>query len=146
MLLNQEVVLAYLDYSIVFESYTDASSKHLGTVITQDNRPIVFFSQNSPSHVVNTVSPNWTTSHSQNASKVQKGYYGASLLGWECCRHVADMSARQPNVGTFGQHSPVVPTQNWSSHSIFVLGMANIYPFLLLVPEVRMHNAPKTSA
>jgi hypothetical protein len=29
--------------------------------------------------------------------------------------------------------------------SIFVSGMADIYPFLLLVPEVRMHNPPKTS-
>jgi hypothetical protein len=36
--------LAYLDYSIVFEVYTDAFSKQLGVVITQDNRPITFFS------------------------------------------------------------------------------------------------------
>ncbi len=36
-------VLTYLDYSKVFEIYTDASSKQLGAVITQDNRPIVFF-------------------------------------------------------------------------------------------------------
>jgi hypothetical protein len=39
------VVLAYPDYSKVFEIYTDASSKQLGAVTTQDNRPIVFFSQ-----------------------------------------------------------------------------------------------------
>jgi hypothetical protein len=38
------VVLAYLDYSKVFEIYTDASSKQLGAVITQNNRPIAFFS------------------------------------------------------------------------------------------------------
>ncbi len=36
--------MAYPDYSKVFEIYTDASSKQLGAVITQDNRPIVFFS------------------------------------------------------------------------------------------------------
>jgi hypothetical protein len=37
--------LAYPDYSKVFEIYTDTSSKQLGAVITQDNRPIAFFSQ-----------------------------------------------------------------------------------------------------
>jgi hypothetical protein len=36
--------LAYPDYSKVFEIYTDASSKQLEAVITQDNRPIAFFS------------------------------------------------------------------------------------------------------
>ncbi len=36
--------MAYLDYSKVFKIYTDASSKQLGAVITQDNRPIAFFS------------------------------------------------------------------------------------------------------
>jgi hypothetical protein len=40
----QEVVLAYPDYSKIFEIYTDASSKQLGAVITQDNRSIAFFS------------------------------------------------------------------------------------------------------
>jgi hypothetical protein len=40
----KDVVLAYPDYNKVFEIYTDASSKQLGAVITQDNRPIVFFS------------------------------------------------------------------------------------------------------
>jgi hypothetical protein len=43
----KDVGLAYLDYSKVFEIYTDASSKQLGAVTTQDqdNRPIAFFSQ-----------------------------------------------------------------------------------------------------
>jgi hypothetical protein len=41
----KEVVLAYPDYSKVFEVYTNASSKQLGAVITQDNRPIAFFSR-----------------------------------------------------------------------------------------------------
>ncbi len=41
----KDVVLAYLDYSKVVEINTDASSKQLGAVITQDNRSIVFFSQ-----------------------------------------------------------------------------------------------------
>ena len=42
----KEVVLAYPDFSKPFEIYTDASTKQLGAVITQDNRPITFFSRN----------------------------------------------------------------------------------------------------
>jgi hypothetical protein len=40
----REVVLAYPDYSKVFEIYTDASSKQQGAVISQENRPKVFSS------------------------------------------------------------------------------------------------------
>jgi hypothetical protein len=42
--ISKDIVLAYPDYSKVFEIYTDASSKQLEAVITQDNRPIAFFS------------------------------------------------------------------------------------------------------
>jgi hypothetical protein len=41
----KEVVLAYPDFSKQFEIYIDASTKQLGAVITQDNRPIAFFSR-----------------------------------------------------------------------------------------------------
>ncbi len=40
----RKVVLAYPDYSKVFEIYTNALSKQLEAVITQENRPIAFFS------------------------------------------------------------------------------------------------------
>ena len=35
----------YLDYSQGFEIYTDSSKSELGAVITQNNRPLVFFSR-----------------------------------------------------------------------------------------------------
>jgi len=41
----KEVVLAYLYFTKPFDIYTDASTKQLGSVITQDNRPIAFFSR-----------------------------------------------------------------------------------------------------
>jgi hypothetical protein len=40
----KDVVLAYPDFTKPFEIYTDAFTMQLGAVITQDNRPIAFFS------------------------------------------------------------------------------------------------------
>jgi len=41
----KEVVLAYPDFSKPLDIDTDASTKQLGVVIPQDNRPIEFFSR-----------------------------------------------------------------------------------------------------
>ncbi len=41
----KDVLLAYPDFTKPFEIYTDSSTMQLGAVITQDNRPIVFFSR-----------------------------------------------------------------------------------------------------
>lgn len=41
----RDVILAYPDFTKKFVIYTDASTRQLGGVITQDNRPIAFFSR-----------------------------------------------------------------------------------------------------
>ena len=38
-------MLVYPDYSKQFEIYTDASTRQLGSVITQGGKPIAFFSR-----------------------------------------------------------------------------------------------------
>jgi hypothetical protein len=43
-IITRDVVLAYPNYLQEFEMYTDALTKQLGAVITQGNKPIVFFS------------------------------------------------------------------------------------------------------
>jgi len=44
-IIARDVALAYTDYSKKIDIYTEASSCQTGTVITQQNRPIAFFSQ-----------------------------------------------------------------------------------------------------
>jgi hypothetical protein len=41
----KDVALAYSDLSKEFEIYTDSSSSQIGAVITQDNRPLAFWSR-----------------------------------------------------------------------------------------------------
>jgi hypothetical protein len=42
----KETVLVYPDFMKPFEIYTHTSTMQLGAMITQDNRPIAFFSRN----------------------------------------------------------------------------------------------------
>ncbi len=51
----KEVVLAYPNFSKPFEIYTDASTLQLGAVITQDNRPIAFFSRKQSKYSVTEI-------------------------------------------------------------------------------------------
>jgi hypothetical protein len=54
----KETVLAYLDILKPFEIYTDATSTQFRAVITQDNRPIAFFSRKLLKPNRNTASRN----------------------------------------------------------------------------------------
>jgi hypothetical protein len=44
-LLAKQMVLAYPDFAIPFEIYTDASNKQIGSVIQQNGRPLAFYSR-----------------------------------------------------------------------------------------------------
>ena len=54
--LRRDVLLAYPDFSKPFTIHTDASDYQLGAVISQDNRPIAFFSRK-----LNSAQRNYTT-------------------------------------------------------------------------------------
>ena len=43
-IIARDVLLAYPDFSKKFELFTDSSDKQLGAVITQDGRPIAYYS------------------------------------------------------------------------------------------------------
>ena len=44
-MISEEILLNYSDWSKPFVVHTDSSDKQLGAVISQDDKPIVFFSQ-----------------------------------------------------------------------------------------------------
>ena len=73
--------LVYPDFSKVFEIYTDASSKQLGAVITQD--------KTLPCTMQIQCHQNWTTSHSRNIKRVQRDAVGpkADRLYWPSESH-----------------------------------------------------------
>jgi hypothetical protein len=43
--LAHKVVLAYPDFSVPFEIYTDASKYQIGSIITQKDKPLAFYSR-----------------------------------------------------------------------------------------------------
>jgi hypothetical protein len=74
----KETVLAYPDFSKPIEIYTDASSTQLGAVITQDNRPIAFFSRKLSKNATEIqYHKNRAPGHSGNTERVQRDAVGA---------------------------------------------------------------------
>ncbi|MFM7186492.1 MAG: RNase H-like domain-containing protein, partial [Armatimonadota bacterium] len=45
LILSKQAILAFPNFSKKFEIYTDASKSQLGAVITQDGRPLAFYSR-----------------------------------------------------------------------------------------------------
>ena len=44
-IVSKDVLLAYPDFNISFEIYTDASDRQLGAVITQNWQPLAYYSR-----------------------------------------------------------------------------------------------------
>ena len=55
-IISREVLLAFPDFNQKFEIYTDASKFQLGAVVTQNNRPIAYYSRK-----LNSAQLNYTT-------------------------------------------------------------------------------------
>eukprot|EP00957_Ditylum_brightwellii_P178285 13578585-Ditylum_brightwellii.AAC.1 len=43
-IVSKDVLLAYPDFDVPFEIYTDASDRQLGVVITQNGQPLAYYS------------------------------------------------------------------------------------------------------
>jgi hypothetical protein len=61
-----EVLLSYPDFNKPFHIHTDASHYHLGTVISQDNHPIAFYS-----HKLQPAQIRYTTTERELLSIIQ---------------------------------------------------------------------------
>ena len=77
--LAREVLLAYPDFSKPFEIYTDSSAYQLGSVVTQEDKPIAFFSRK-----LNKAQRNYTTTERELLAIVETlKEYRNILLGQE---------------------------------------------------------------
>ena len=65
-MVSQEVFFTYPDWSLPFHVHTNASDKQLGAVISQNNKPIAFFSQR-----LSKLQCNYTTTEKELLSIVE---------------------------------------------------------------------------
>jgi hypothetical protein len=66
-IIRREVILTFPDFHKPFHIYTDASDKQLGAVITQDEKPIAFYSRK-----LNSAQQRYTTVEQELLSIVDK--------------------------------------------------------------------------
>jgi len=72
----KEVVLAYPDFTKPFDIYAGASTKQLGSVITQDNRPIAYFSRKLSGTQSKYTVTELELCHHGNTKRVQQNVVG----------------------------------------------------------------------
>ncbi len=81
----KDVGLAYPDYSKEFEIYTDASSKQMGAVITQQNRPIAFFSRK-----LSEAQQKYSVTEIEHLAKVETLKEFKGMLWWQTIKVYTD--------------------------------------------------------
>ena len=65
-MIGRDVLLAYPDFNVLFEIYTDASKLKIGAVISKEDKTIAFYSQN-----MNIAQQNYTTTDKEVLSIVE---------------------------------------------------------------------------
>jgi hypothetical protein len=79
----REVMLTFPDFAKPFHIYTDASDKQLGSVITQDEKPIAFYSRK-----LNSARQKYTTGEQEFLSIVETfREFRNILLGYKIILH-----------------------------------------------------------
>ncbi len=105
--IEKETVQAHPDFLKPFEIYADASATQLGAVITQDNRPIAFFSRKLSKMQPKTVSQKLNPGHSGNTKGVQRDAVGARHQSL----HRSQKSNKRFSMPHLSQSIPLMVTQ-----------------------------------
>ena len=92
----QQTVLNYPDYNLLFDIHTDASDYQLGAVISQNKKPIAFFSR-----TLNSAQRNYTTTENELLSIV------------ECVKEICNIIFGYP-IRVFSDHKNLVHAANMS--------------------------------
>jgi hypothetical protein len=98
--IGREVLLAYPDFNKPFKIHTDASKTQLGAVISQDNKPIAFFSRK-----LNGAQLNYTTTEKELLSIVEilKEFQNI-FLRHQITVHTNHKNLTYKNVNALDQH------------------------------------------
>jgi hypothetical protein len=94
--IGREVLLAYPNFNKPFEIHTNASKMQLGAVISQDNKPVTFFSRK-----LNGAQLNYTTTKKELLSIVEAlKEFQNSLLGHQITAHTDHKNLTYKNFNT----------------------------------------------
>jgi hypothetical protein len=76
-IISRETLLAYPDFTKPFIIHTDAGHKQLGAVISQDNKPIAFYSRK-----LNPAQTRYTTTERELLSIVENPQRVSKYITW----------------------------------------------------------------